>query len=256
MGANSAWSKADVRGMLRLLNTLHEHNGSDVPRPRLLLKGTCELLDAPYGLLIIGESNGAVLHEGTAVHAHGCDRPEMQPLIEALTAGELPDPAIPKLLKKVLRKPERATVTHLRAQLSQDDSWISTPETGVLRRIMRPDNTLYSAHRIGGRGIACMAVCRGDRRRFGQRDRETLHLLHEHTAWVHKDEVASPDIAALPLSPREKQTLLKLLAGRGEKQIAAEMCLSRNTVHHYVKSIYRHFKVFSRAELLARWMER
>jgi DNA-binding CsgD family transcriptional regulator len=58
------------------------------------------------------------------------------------------------------------------------------------------------------------------------------------------------------LSPREKQTLWKLLAGRGEKEIAAEMRLSINTVHHYVKALYKHFHVSSRAELLAKWMGR
>jgi DNA-binding CsgD family transcriptional regulator len=68
--------------------------------------------------------------------------------------------------------------------------------------------------------------------------------------------VPPAEIQALPLSPREKQTLWKLLSGRGEKQIAAEMDLSRNTVHHYVKSLYKHFRVSSRAELLAKWMER
>jgi DNA-binding CsgD family transcriptional regulator len=64
------------------------------------------------------------------------------------------------------------------------------------------------------------------------------------------------EIEALPLSPRERQTLWKLLAGRGEKQIAAEMKLSINTVHHYAKRIYKHFGVSSRAELLALWVDR
>lgn len=58
------------------------------------------------------------------------------------------------------------------------------------------------------------------------------------------------------LSRRLAQTLELLLSGDGEKQIAAKLGLSRHTVHVYVKSLYKHFEVCSRAELLARWVVR
>lgn len=58
-----------------------------------------------------------------------------------------------------------------------------------------------------------------------------------------------------PLPPRQRQTLLQLLAGDSEKQIAHKLGLSRNTVHTYVKSVYRHFEVNSRGELLARFVQ-
>lgn len=53
------------------------------------------------------------------------------------------------------------------------------------------------------------------------------------------------------LSPRMQQTLECLLAGASEKEVAAKLGLSSHTVHDYVKKLYRHFKVSSRAELLA-----
>jgi len=58
-----------------------------------------------------------------------------------------------------------------------------------------------------------------------------------------------------PLSRRERQTLELLLAGNAEKQIAAQLSISRHTVHVYVKSLYRQFNVNSRGELLARWVQ-
>jgi DNA-binding CsgD family transcriptional regulator len=61
---------------------------------------------------------------------------------------------------------------------------------------------------------------------------------------------------AVHLSPRQSQTLDLLLAGDGEKQIAAKLKLSRHTVHDYVKGVYRCFGVNSRAELLARWVRK
>jgi len=58
-----------------------------------------------------------------------------------------------------------------------------------------------------------------------------------------------------PLSPRQRQTLDLLLAGRSEKEIAAKLSISRHTVHAYVKMLYKRFDVSSRAELLARWVK-
>ena len=66
---------------------------------------------------------------------------------------------------------------------------------------------------------------------------------------------ASPVSGNVPLGPRLQQTLQLLLAGDGEKQIAAKLGISRHTVHDYVKAIYRRFGVCSRAELLALWVK-
>jgi len=46
------------------------------------------------------------------------------------------------------------------------------------------------------------------------------------------------------------------LEGDSEKQVAARLGLSRQTVHQYVTMLYRHFGVFSRAQLLAHILRR
>lgn len=58
--------------------------------------------------------------------------------------------------------------------------------------------------------------------------------------------------AALP--PRLRQTLDRLLAGDSEKQIAVQLHISPHTVHSYVKTLHKRFKVASRGELLARFV--
>jgi DNA-binding CsgD family transcriptional regulator len=65
---------------------------------------------------------------------------------------------------------------------------------------------------------------------------------------------AEPSPAALP--PRVRQVLLCILEGDGDKQIAARLRISVHTVNQYVKLIFRHFGVQSRAELMARWVRR
>jgi DNA-binding CsgD family transcriptional regulator len=56
------------------------------------------------------------------------------------------------------------------------------------------------------------------------------------------------------LSPRQRQTLARLLLGDSEKQVARHLSLSKNTVHVYVKALYRHYNVNSRGELLAKFV--
>jgi DNA-binding NarL/FixJ family response regulator len=60
--------------------------------------------------------------------------------------------------------------------------------------------------------------------------------------------------AALP--PRLQQTLVCVLQGQSEKEIAASLRLSRATVHQYITLLYRRFGVRSRAQLLGRLLQR
>jgi DNA-binding CsgD family transcriptional regulator len=67
--------------------------------------------------------------------------------------------------------------------------------------------------------------------------------------------VSEPRAAATRLSPRLRQTLDRLLKGKREKQVADELGLSPGTVHGYVHALYRRFRVSSRAELSARFLD-
>jgi DNA-binding NarL/FixJ family response regulator len=58
-----------------------------------------------------------------------------------------------------------------------------------------------------------------------------------------------------PLTPnRDRGTCL--LEGDSEKEAAARLALSRATAHQYVTALYRHFRVQSRAQLLAHIIKR
>jgi DNA-binding CsgD family transcriptional regulator len=57
------------------------------------------------------------------------------------------------------------------------------------------------------------------------------------------------------LSPRQVQTLDRLLAGDSEKQIALHLGISQHTIHVYIKAIYRRFDVCSRGELFAKFVQ-
>jgi DNA-binding NarL/FixJ family response regulator len=103
---------------------------------------------------------------------------------------------------------------------------------------------------------ATVRICRSANRRkeFTPRAIAIVNFFHAEMNWIYQADIVLTSADAMALAPRARQTLELLLAGLGEKQIASKLGLSPNTVHHYVKSIHRHFGVSSRSELLARWV--
>src|SRR5207302_4561824 len=93
---------------------------------------------------------------------------------------------------------------------------------------------------------------------FAPRQQQLLHLFDEELERLIGPVLVSADDPYSPtrLPPRVRETLDCLLGGDGEKQAAARMGLSRETVHQYVKALYRHYRVASRAELLVRVLRR
>lgn len=95
--------------------------------------------------------------------------------------------------------------------------------------------------------------------------KSVVYLCRLFGRQVGADTFPDPDLrpqhngnghARLPqLSPRLRQTLDRLLAGDSEKQIAKSLDLSQNTVHVYIKELYRRREVSSRGELLSRFVE-
>jgi DNA-binding CsgD family transcriptional regulator len=92
---------------------------------------------------------------------------------------------------------------------------------------------------------------------FGRRERWVVQFVHGEIGRLIGRALAAPDEPTfVGLSARHLRTLERLLAGDSEKIAAAELGLSVATVHEYVRDIYGHFGVRSRAELLARFVGR
>ena len=78
-----------------------------------------------------------------------------------------------------------------------------------------------------------------------------LKLLHDEIAPLIGVRLATEEhLCREGLSKRLRETLSLLLDGKSEKKLG-ELQLSPKTVHEYVTSIYQHFNVSSRAELLS-----
>ena len=100
--------------------------------------------------------------------------------------------------------------------------------------------------------LLCLSVFRSrdDQRRFEPSDLQRMELLME-TAHRLSRQLDDADPVDSELTPRLRQTLQGLLAGKGEKDIAHDLGLRPPTVHHYVGELLHHFEVHSVRELMA-----
>jgi DNA-binding NarL/FixJ family response regulator len=84
-----------------------------------------------------------------------------------------------------------------------------------------------------------------------------LSFLHaEPGPLIARALVSVTEQRPVKLSPRLRQTLAYLLEGDSEKQVADRLGLSHATTHQYVTELYRHFAVWSRAQLMASVLKR
>ncbi len=92
---------------------------------------------------------------------------------------------------------------------------------------------------------------------FNARARAFVHEAHAAVVPLIGGPLAGIDeLSPGDLPPRVRAVLRCLLEGDSDKQIAARLGISRYTVNEYVKAIFVHFGVATRAELLARWVRR
>jgi DNA-binding CsgD family transcriptional regulator len=155
-------------------------------------------------------------------------------------------------------RPDRLAVL-TRRQLIPDRDWYGSIVYNECHRAIRIDHCLGSTLELAADGrFSCIILHRATGMPdFAPRHAQLLHLFHEELGRLMGPVLvlAGDPFSPTRLPPRVQETLRCLLEGDGEKQAAARMGLSKETVHQYVKALYRHYRVASRAELLA-WVLR
>lgn len=248
----------DLRALLRLINALHEMPPDPLIRKQFLLKELCALSRAKVGICAITHlaqplrslSPVPVVYTGVRGEA------EAGILQRYYQTGEPSDPFRAGMIKLMVKKGP-CLRTFSQDQIVSSTVWRKCEYVEQVRRPAGLGHCICSMLPLSGTklvGELVLSRASSDRRPFSDRERNLLDVFHGEAAWIYQADVpfGSPDI--LSLTPRQRQTLQYLLAGHSEKQIASMLKLSRNTVHHYVKALHRHFKVSSRSELLARWV--
>jgi DNA-binding CsgD family transcriptional regulator len=76
-------------------------------------------------------------------------------------------------------------------------------------------------------------------------------FMREHTRLLGAKLASYPGFSVLQLPDRLREVLTCLMEGDGEKQIAAQLGISRHTVHYHVRELHRRFDASDRGRLLA-----
>jgi len=144
-------------------------------------------------------------------------------------------------------------------QLAGKRAWLASAVYNEYYRLCHCDFQLLSYHALpGAEARSFLSAWRSaDMRRFSRRERRLLSLVHQEIGLLLGGPLATAQEPGLSsLAPRLRQTMEALLEGDSEKQVALRLRVSVNTVHDYIKGLYRHFGVSSRAELLAHFLRR
>ena len=242
-----------IRGnrVRELIELLGEAGEVDAERRRQhVLEGMCRLLGASAAVMVRAEEYfPGGRNRVTHVFATGWTGRERTAYLASIVASACGDPVLVPL---GMRTGQRA---YRRRDLVSDREWYEAPWVCDELRAAHLDDAIYAARPIEGSSTTeCIGIYRppGDRD-FTEEDREIVHLLSLEGRRLFEPRVSSAVVEAMRGLPRRQaETLERLCLGKSEKEIGYELGISRNTVHVYVKALYRLFGVASRAELLVR----
>ncbi len=168
------------------------------------------------------------------------------------------DPFAAKYCERDLTQQPQSAI---REDCLPDDEWYTSPHVLGFRKRAEMDSAIYASVPVRGRkadqvrlfGISLNR--RWGAAPFTHADRDFalafLEGLSPLLKEVWREDVSSTDAAFEEIPMRFRKVLSALLAGRTEREVAADLVLSQQTVHTYVKQIYLHFGVNSRAQLQA-----
>jgi DNA-binding CsgD family transcriptional regulator len=246
----------DVRDAYRLIGDCRDLGSDPALWNRRMLEGLCRLVGTP----------GATGGEGRRIRPHraievisafdtGLDsRAHDLYIAYQRDLGPDRDP----VYRPLQRLPGRHIV-RTRRQLISDSDWYRSVAWSDYLRPANIDDRLTSVFQFSDDGaFSVVVLCRAFREgEFSPRQQRLLSFFHgELGRLIGRSLVSDTEPHPDELSPRLWQTLVWLLEGESEKQVASRLGLSQTTTHQYVTALYRHFGVQSRAQLMAHAIKR
>lgn len=158
------------------------------------------------------------------------------------------------------RLAEEDGIVHTRRDLVSDREWEPSFENQVVHRNCGWGEFAWCFRAIPSRPnefTGVMAAKPPRKRDFSPREQSVIAETQSELAKLVGGPLARfADPSPSDLPPRIREVLRCFLEGDSDKQVAARLGISRNTVNEYAKRIYIHFGVSSRTELLAKWIRR
>lgn len=256
MGESACLRASDYRAVFRLIGECRDLGADPVAWRHHLLTQLCARLGARVGAG--GEATGMAQQRFiplSTVDVGWESDAQRQAMFEWMTLQSRQSSPTGLLPWK---EPVSESIILTRDEVFSDDQWYNSVQFCDYLRRSDLDHLVVSLQRIsvGSDHYCGLTIMRSlGERRFSRRDKFFLATLHQQLAlMVGRQLAAAHEPSALHLSPRLREVLDCLLEGDSEKQTAARLGLTPQTVNQYVKAVYRHFRVNSRAELMARWI--
>jgi DNA-binding CsgD family transcriptional regulator len=260
-------SPTEISGIIQLVRDVCANWDDPQAWRSRLLQGACALLEGNVGTMFaVGPAAPGQFGAVRPIAIFGLPAPEQKALVhsatETIAHREIEDVVenfVPGQTKFWAEFSQHGSVTATRKQLTDDATYYASPGYQNLRRPADCDDYVWSMRFVDlPRRIEMFGVDRPHGApAFGPREVMLLKLLHDEIAPLIGVHLATEEhFSRDGLSKRLRQTLSLLLEGKSEKEVAAAMQLSPGTIHEYITSIYRHFNVASRGELLAYFVQR
>jgi DNA-binding CsgD family transcriptional regulator len=261
MAQSSALRERDYRAIWRLVGECRELGDDPTLWRQHFLASLSPLVDADI-------SNGGEMSIPDSGPPHdlgvtewgwhaGFNRHGWVIALERFHRGDI-DPVLFPPLFALLKRRGRVTVP--RSEFTDDRRWHRSDIYQDAAKLIGVDQALCTfvpIQRACGEYSGWIMFRAKGKRDFGERERRIVERLHVEIAKLVGGTLARyADPSPMDLAPRARQVLGCLLEGDSDKQIAVRLALSPHTVNQYTKTIYGHFGVSGRAELLARWLRR
>lgn len=151
----------------------------------------------------------------------------------------------------------RAGLTTRRADLIALAPWRRSETFCLHHQPAQMDELLTSALRLGAPGHVHLLAFGGRGHRPTARDAQFLELLHRELLPLLGAPLATTaDFSLHRLSPRRREIFALACTGLAEKAIADRLGLRASTVNESLQTIYAHFGVHTRPQLMAYLLRR
>jgi len=252
--AGPSLSEKDVRGIVRILGEVAAMEPSPDARRIYLMNGLARMLGT--GTWVWGAAQ--LLEPGKQPvyiyqHTGGFDEERMSRFLIAVEhpdCGEMTAQLAQALISagsRVTRSIEQIVTAERYARSPAKPAW-EAAGIGPILITLRP---------IPSYGISCIGFYRPvDAPMFTDRDSRIAHIVLNEVPLLHEASMPHHSSRTVPqLPPRCRLIINQLFRGMSRKDIAKHLGLSVNTVHGYIKLIFKHFDVHSQAELIARFSQ-
>jgi len=236
----------DVRAIVHLLGEVIASSGGIDAKRRLLLDGLCGLI-------------GAASWVCSEVRLPSGKPSQLVRLVHGGSDDGITDPARSFQDLLVELESQGTSTGGFRAfrLLSTSESSSAAEDHESVLTHWEPGRTgivLTSIRQLEGDRVSGIALVRmAGGRPFDERETRMARIILTGVHWLHLKAFPDPLGGRMStLYPRHRVVLNLLSKGWSRKRIAGHLGVSVNTVHGYVKAVFRHFSVHSQAELISR----